>query len=83
MPKHGISLEFVEADDPAWHLRVQAEATGEDLEQNAYLEYEGQTIWVTEVEVRCCPYCGERLRGIIEVNSREYGSFWHTDLANW
>jgi hypothetical protein len=81
MPTHGISLEFSESDNPAWHLRIQAEATSEDLEQNGYLEYEGQPIWVTEVEVRCCPYCGEQLPGTLEAERLEYGNYWHTDLA--
>lgn len=83
MPKHGISLESIKSDYFAWHLRIQAEATANDLEQNGYLEYEGQPIWVTEVEVRYCPYCGNQLPGIDQNYSGEYGHYWHTDLSKW
>lgn len=83
MPQRGVYLEFVISDYPSWNLRIQAEATGENLEQNGYLEYEGQPIWVTQIEVRCCPYCGKKLPGIENTESRNYGKYWHSDLAQW
>ena len=41
---------------------VTHEADEEALEHNYKLECLGDIVWQTQVEILCCPYCGERLR---------------------
>lgn len=38
---------------------VTHEADKEALEHNNKLECLGDIVWQTQVEILCCPYCGE------------------------
>ena len=43
------------------YLNLYRVATEEDLENDHYLEYEGQTIETVKLPVVFCPYCGQKL----------------------
>ena len=62
LPKSGVYLHF-DDEVPAWTLNIQKEATESDLEENHYLETEGEAIWVTMLEITHCPFCGIQLPG--------------------
>lgn len=49
------------------YLNLNRIATEEDLENDHYLEYVGQTIETVKMQVAFCPYCGEKLAGDNEV----------------
>ena len=49
------------------YLNLNRIATEEDLENDHYLEYVGQTIETVKIQVAFCPYCGEKLAGDNEV----------------
>ncbi len=80
LPESGLYLLY-EKDDPAWILHIQKEATESDLEENNNLENIGDIIWLTQIEVRHCPFCGECLTGLESVDSEHYGEFRHHDFA--
>jgi len=42
-------------------LNLNRVATEDDLENDHYLEYVGETIETVEIRVAFCPYCGEKL----------------------
>ena len=49
---------------------VTHEADEEALEYNHKLECFGDIVWQTQVEIQCCPYCGERLNsGLKKMNA--------------
>jgi hypothetical protein len=49
---------------------VTHEADEEVLESNHKLECIGDIVWQTQVEIQCCPYCGERLNsGLKKMNA--------------
>lgn len=48
--------------EPTWQLVVTREATEADLEDNHHLEWIGDSIWSTVIEINHCPYCGRELR---------------------
>ncbi len=78
----GIRIERCSDDSviaAPWILVVAREATEADLEENHYLENVGDEIWSTEVQITCCPYCGEQL-GLI--NEHE-PMFMHFDSSGW
>ena len=82
LPKSGVYLHFDE-ELPAWTLNIQKEATESDLEENHHLENIGDTLWLTSLNVLCCPYCGEQLPGLESIDKLDYGYFQHNDFSRW
>ena len=56
-----LAETWFEEDDSDVYLNLNRVATEEDLENDHYLEYEGQTIETVKIRVAFCPYCGEKL----------------------
>ncbi len=86
MPKLGISIHTGDASfgdgDPSWYLTVQKTATEEDLEENHYLEEVDDIIWMTTIEIKCCPYCGEKLPSDQSQSPEDnFGYFYHNDFS--
>jgi hypothetical protein len=82
LPKSGVYLHF-DDEVPAWTLNIQKEATESDLEENHHLENVGDIIWLTSLNVLCCPYCGEQLPGLESADKTSYGYFQHNDFSRW
>jgi len=82
LPDSGVYIEF-SGDEPAWKLYIQREATESDLEENHYLETEGEAIWVTMLEITHCPFCGIQLPGLENIDEKSYGKFQHIDSTGW
>ena len=83
MPATGVYLTFTPREDSTWILTIQREATEEDLEENHYLEDVGDTLWTTELAIRCCPFCGEVLPGVESGKKTTFGEFRHIDSSGW
>lgn len=64
-PEHGVTIQRAsdlrDDDSLGWVLSIYREATEEDLGENHYLEQIGELIWNTRLEIRHCPFCGEKL----------------------
>jgi len=61
---HCKSMDYGEVwieEDDCCYLNINHIATEQDLEENHYLEEEGQTIDAVALNVLYCPYCGEHL----------------------
>lgn len=58
---------WFEEDGSDVYLNLNRIATEDDLENDPYLEYEGQTIESVKIQVAFCPYCGEKLASDKEV----------------
>ena len=43
------------------YLNLSRIATKEDIEENHYLEYEGQAIETVKIRLAFCPFCGQKL----------------------
>ena len=56
-----LAEAWFEEDGSDVYLNLNRVATEEDLENDHYLEYEGQTIETVKIRVAFCPYCGEKL----------------------
>lgn len=52
---------WFDEDSSDVYLNLSRVATEEDLEDDHYLEHEGQTIETVVIQVAFCPYCGEKL----------------------
>ena len=52
---------FIELQDGELLLTLSKVATAEDLENNHYLNFEGELKEQVAIPVAYCPYCGERL----------------------
>ena len=65
----------------AWNLTIRRIAEEEDLEENHYLESEGDIIWEATIEIRFCPFCGTQLEGAREFEGEillyDAASGWH------
>lgn len=87
LPKDGIQLYRNKSGKGGagkkWILSIMREATEKDLEENHFLELVGDTIWETQVAVKCCPYCGEKLPDFDEPEQTEFTWFEHYDHAEW
>ncbi|EAZ97153.1 hypothetical protein [Marinobacter sp. ELB17] len=88
MPKNGVAVRsgsgFFEDDDLGWCLFVERLATEDDLQENHYLEEVGEMIWMTAVEIKFCPYCGEKLVAAqSESPTDDFGYFVHIDSSSW
>lgn len=78
----GIRIERYSGDSgmtAPWMLVVAREATEADLEENHYLEDVGDELWSTEMQIACCPYCGEQLGPLNE----DKPMFTHFDSSRW
>ena len=82
LPDNGVYIEFSD-DEIAWKLYIQREATESDLEENHYLETEGEVMWTTMLENTHCPFCGIQLPGLENVDIETYGKFQHIDSSGW
>ena len=82
LPKSGVYLHF-DDEVPAWTLNIQKEASESDLEENHHLENVGDIIWLTSLNILCCPYCGQQLPGLDSVDKTSYGYFQHNDFSRW
>ena len=87
LPSNGVEIYYYQydylRDTPVWRLFIRREATEEDLEENSILEQIGEMIWETNIEIYCCPYCGEKLPSDDEVKLTDYGRFSHSDSSSW
>lgn len=83
MPETGVYISFTFEQDSTWILTIQREATEQDVEDNHYLEDIGDIIWMTELEIRCCPYCGEVLEELAGAKKPVLGEFQHLDCSSW
>ncbi|SEP66401.1 Antitoxin Phd_YefM, type II toxin-antitoxin system [Ectothiorhodospira magna] len=66
---------WFDEDDGNIYLNLNRVATEEDLENDSYLECEGQTIETVQIQVAFCPYCGEKLsvgKEIVVPNFQHY-----------
>ena len=65
LPKSGVSIfcsyELAGRENAVWLFCVSHEADEEALESNHKLADIGDIVWQTQIEIQCCPYCGERL----------------------
>ena len=82
LPKNGVYITFAD-EESVWTLTIQKEATESDLEENHYLDIIGDIIWATELEIKCCPFCGEKLPGLENGKNEAYGKFRHIDSSGW
>ncbi|MFC1234412.1 hypothetical protein [Vibrio sp. F74] len=71
--------EIYQLNTGGWWLSLSIEATSVDLENNHYLEYEGQTTSLIILPVAFCPYCGKQL----EAASNTLPSYVHNDFSRW
>ncbi len=83
LPDKGVYIAFSDDGEAAWKLYIQREATESDLEENHYLETEGDVIWTTMLEITHCPYCGIQLPGLENIDKEVYGKFQHIDSSGW
>lgn len=84
MPARGIDVaraRHFEMDSPwEWCLIVTRLATMEDVEENHYLDQEGDIIWQTQVGISHCPFCGMALEEPAKQTHHE-ADFRHLDLS--
>ena len=86
LPKSGISIvcsSTEERENITQQVFICREATEDDLEENHYLEEEGQTIWETTLEIIYCPFCGKYLPEIGGKAYPDQGMFNHYDYSGW
>lgn len=76
-------MDNVERNAMTWRLIIRREATEDDLEENHYLEEEGETLWETSLEITHCPFCGMSLLGKKDKMYEDYGKFSHDDFSGW
>ena len=69
-------------DDKQWVLYITRSATEDDLEENHYLETEGDIIWSTTVAIKNCPYCGTELQPRTPKNSKNSCYIQHIDSSS-
>lgn len=76
-----FSKDIENGFENAWNLCIRRLANEQDLEENHYLESEGDIIWQTTVEILYCPFCGAKLEGARkfegEVSLYEGASGWY------
>jgi len=61
-------------------LNINRVATEEDLEQNSYLEEVGQIVEFVGINIKFCPYCGEKIH---EPDSELIPYFRYSDFSKW
>jgi len=83
MPGKGVYISFDDDEEPSWTLTVQREASLQDVEANHFLDMVGAIIWCTEIEIICCPFCGEALPSLEGRDKDTYGVFRHIDSTGW
>ena len=87
MPANGIqilyAMDHIERDAMTWRLIIRREATEEDLEENHFLEEEGETLWETTLEILFCPFCGKSLLERKDKIFEDHGRFRHDDFSGW
>ena len=87
LPTNGVqilySMDNVERNAMTWRLIIRREATEEDLEENHYLEEEGDILWETSLEISHCPYCGKYLLENESEVIEDLGRFRHYDHSGW
>ncbi|WED24003.1 hypothetical protein L3Q72_22495 [Vibrio sp. JC009] len=72
------SIQIYQEEGEEWQLSLSRCATMEDLENNHYLECEGDIIEQTVISIVYCPYCGEKLS-----DSTPEVSFRQHDFSRW
>lgn len=84
LPAKGVEVLFsrngFDGFDSVWLLIIKRESTLEDLEDNHYLEEEGETLWETILEISHCPFCGQEL---YENGESSEDKFVHRDSSGW
>ncbi|RPI74484.1 MAG: hypothetical protein EHM45_18835 [Desulfobacteraceae bacterium] len=87
LPSIGVQILYamdnVERNAMTWRLIIRREATEEDLEENSYLEEEGEILWETSLEILHCPFCGEHLLDEKDKIFEDHGRFSHNDFSGW
>lgn len=87
LPANGVqilySMDNVERNAMTWRLIIRREATEKDLEENHYLEEEGDILWETSLEIIHCPFCGENLLENGSEVFEDLGRFCHYDHTGW
>ena len=74
---------FLDNSQWPWCLVIARLATQKDLEENHYLDEEGDTIWQTVVGITHCPYCGEPLENQSQESEQLEADFYHADFTGW
>lgn len=65
-------------EDSSWWLHLSQNATQHDLENNHFLEMEGEIMTLVMLPVKHCPYCGKQLQpGDVEPQ------FSHQDFTSY
>ncbi|PXX98303.1 hypothetical protein [Halomonas sp. LBP4] len=87
MPADGVyvalAADILPDSEWRWCLYIERTATEQDLEESAYLEAEGDTLWCAAVGISHCPYCGGALPGASLPTQRE-AAITKTDYCfNW
>ena len=87
LPSNGVqilySMDIVERKAMTWRLIIRREATEDDLDENHYLEEEGETLWETSLEIIFCPFCGKYLLENKDKFYPDHGRFSHNDFSGW
>jgi hypothetical protein len=78
-----FSMDHDERENMVWRMFIRREAESEDIEDNHYLEEEGDTIWETSIEIVFCPFCGEQLFDLKASPFKSFGKFEHSDHSDW
>jgi len=69
---------FVENDH--WIVSLSKLATEDDLENNHYLEHEGELVEQVRVRISFCPYCGLKLASSEKLVKPTYS---YDDYSGW
>lgn len=75
-----LAEAWIEKSEQGWVLNINKVATKQDLENNHYLEYVGQTIYQVAVNIKFCPYCGSKLDDTRDI---KIPSFKFYDFSKW
>jgi len=71
---------WIDKDEGEYWLNINHVATQQDLEENSFLEEEGQTTDSVVLNVLYCPYCGVKLD---ESRYETIPTFTFHDFSKW
>ena len=87
LPSNGVQILYamdnVERNAMTWRLIIRREATEEYLEENHFLEEEGETLWETSLEIIHFPFCGKNIPEKKDKIYEDHGRFNHNDFPSW
>ena len=81
LPEDTVSIFINEDFEPdRWWLCIGQYADEETLLENHLMENVGDTLWQTLIQIKFCPYCGEKLLPESEIFT---GDSHHHDFSRW